>query len=106
MRAGNLDRIITVQAAEISEPDENRNVTEGWGEARTLRAQIIQAATDEFLRASGESSEETVVFRTHFVDGITTAHRVTYQGRPFNIRETKEIGRREGLELRCQEDRP
>lgn len=103
MRAGKLDRIIQIQSFTYGEPDEYGNVTEGWADFVTLRAQIVQMNTEEYLRAFGEISETVIVFRTRFVSGVTTGHRVEYEGRHFNIRETKEIGRGQGLELRCQE---
>jgi hypothetical protein len=33
------------------------------------------------------------------VDGVTTAHWLTYEGRVYNIVSTREIGLRKGLEL-------
>jgi SPP1 family predicted phage head-tail adaptor len=99
MRAGNLDREITVQRF-TSTVDDYGTPVETWIDLVTLRAQIIQASTDEFIRGSGASDETVVVFRTWWQDGITVADRIIHQGVVHNIKETKEIGRRAGLELR------
>ena len=60
----------------------------------------MQASTSEFLAAYGASPEEAVIFRTRYLDDLTTADRVVYEGRNHDIREIKEIGRRRGLEIR------
>jgi len=105
MRAGKLDRQITIEAYATAGIDDYGTPTESWTEFATLRAQIIQASTEEYLRAYGEASDTAIIFRTRFVEGVTTEHRVTYETRNFNIREVKEIGRRKGLEIRCEEVR-
>ncbi|WP_102960215.1 phage head closure protein [Mangrovicella endophytica] len=103
MRAGKLDRLITIDAYGPGVPDGGGGSIPSWTPIATLRAQIITLSTEEFLRSYGESSETAIVFRTRFVEGIQTSSRVTYDGRRFNIKEVKELGRRQGLELRCEE---
>lgn len=100
MRAGKLDRIITIQSF-TNTVNEYGTPIETWTDVATLRAQIIQSSTEEFL-TGGASDETVVIFRTRFLPGVTGASRVLYQGGEFNIREVKEIGRRVGLELRCE----
>ncbi len=75
---------------------------EAWSDLVTLRAQVIQSSTEEFIRGAGASDETVVVFRTWYYDGITLADRILYDGEIHNIKETKEIGRRSGLEIRTQ----
>ena len=104
MRAGRLDREITIQSFaagvdELGTPDQT------WATFATVRAQLVQASTEEFLRGHGETDAMAVVFRIRWLAGVTTNHRVQYEGRSLNIREVKEIGRRRGLELRCDEVR-
>ena len=53
------------------------------------------------MRSFGASDEEAVIFRIRFVDGVTNADRVVWNGEPFNIRQVTPIGRRKGLDLRC-----
>jgi SPP1 family predicted phage head-tail adaptor len=107
MRAGKLDKVIEVETTVPAQPDEYGVVDPAGGTVttRTMRAQIIQASTEEYLRGYGEGENTAIIFRTYFVDGVTTDDRIGYAGRVFNIREVKEIGRRVGLELRCEEVR-
>ena len=104
MRAGQLDRTIKIQSV-TNTVNEFGTPVETWTDLATVRAQIVQQSTDEFLATYGETDNFAVVFRIRWLSGVTTDHRVVYQGKNLNIRETKEIGRRNGLELRCEEVR-
>lgn len=100
MRAGKLDRTITLQSF-TNTVDEYGTPVETWTDKATLRAQVVQSSTEEFIRAYGASDETVIIFRTRFLAGVTNADRIVYEGENFNIKETKEIGRRKGLELRA-----
>jgi head-tail adaptor len=102
MRAGNLDREIAIDAWAAGEPNEYGTVTEGWTPFATVRAQLVQASTDEFLTGHGEADKRVVIFRIRWLEGVTTTHRVNHGSQNLNIREIKEIGRRKGMELRCE----
>lgn len=100
MRAGKLDRKVDIERL-TQAPDEYGVPQETWTNVATLRAQLVQASTEEFIRAHGASSESVVIFRTRFLTGVTVADRVIHDSQTFDIKEVKEIGRRRGLELRC-----
>ncbi|WP_430251693.1 phage head closure protein [Neorhizobium sp. DAR64860/K0K1] len=101
MRAGKLDRTITIERFS-STPDDFGTPVETWTPVATLRAQVIQSATEEFLSAQGATDATVIVFRTRWLDGIMTSDQLGYEAKSFNIREVKEIGRRRGLEIRCE----
>lgn len=101
MRAGQLDREIKIERGTHT-LDQYGTPQFVWTEFVTLRARIIQATTEEFQRAFGASGETAIIFRTWFYDGITLADRVIYDGLIHNILEIKEIGRRNGLEIRTR----
>ncbi len=105
MRAGQLERGITIQAYSEGIPDGYGNSVPGYTTLATVRAQIVQQSTEEFLRSYGTTDAYAVIFRIRWLDGITVQHRVQYDGKTLNIREVKEIGRHNGLELRCDEVR-
>lgn len=105
MRAGQLDTSIEIQSYIAGGVDDYGTPIEGWAPVAQLRAQVIQSGTDEYLRGYGEGAERVIIFRIRYRDGITTDCRVLYQASPFNIREVKQMGRRKGLELRCEEVR-
>jgi len=100
MRAGKLDRQITIQRSTYTVDDYGSPVY-SWVDVANLRAEVVQASTEEFIRAYGASDETVIIFRTRYVEGVGNADRVQYQGEDHNIKEVKEIGRRNGLELRC-----
>ncbi|MEO9788591.1 MAG: phage head closure protein [Aurantimonas coralicida] len=102
MKAGKLDRKITLER-ETEIVDEFGTVARGWTlVARDVPAQLVQASTDEFLTTFGEAGTIARVFRIRHRDGVLLTDRVTHNGRAFNIVELTEIGRRVGLELRCE----
>lgn len=100
MRAGRLDRIITIQRSTQSVNDNGTPVF-SWSNLTVMRAQIIEMNTEEFIRAFGASDETLIIFRTRFHDGVTNADRIVFDGAEYNIKDMKEIGRRRGLEIRC-----
>lgn len=99
MRSGKLDRSITIQGFTNTVNDYGTPVST-WTDVGTLRAQIISSSTEEFL-ANGASDESVVIFRTRYLAGVSNSSRVLYEDGEYNVREVKEIGRRKGLELRC-----
>ena len=101
MRAGQLDRSITIQRVTTA-IDDYGTPTDAWADVATVRAQQVSTSTVEYIRNYGASDDTVVVFRTWWMDGITNADRIVYAGQNFNIKETKEIGRRNGIELRCE----
>jgi len=101
MRAGKLDRVITIERA-TTVIDDAGTPQPSWATIATLRAQIVKQSADEFIRSEGGGTSETaIVFRTRYLEGVRLDDRVTYDGASFDVKELKEIGRRRGLELRC-----
>lgn len=98
MRAGKLDREITIERATTAVGDAG-TITETWAAFATLRAELVDTGADE---ADPAITKATVLFRTRFVSGVTVADRISFDGRQFNIKHVAEIGRRRGLELRAE----
>lgn len=105
MRAGKLDRHITIAAATTTVGDAGQQV-QSWVAIEALRAQIIEASTEETQRAFGAAQDTLTVFRTRFVEGITTANVIVHDDQGYDIVGIKEIGRRVGLEIRAIRRRP
>lgn len=104
MRAGKLDKLITLQR-NVESKSSTGAVTSVWTDLATVRAEIVQQSADEFLTGFGEAETTAIIFRVRYVAGITTADRVLYAGNPYDLNEISEIGRRRGLELRCERAR-
>lgn len=101
MRAGKLDRTITIERR--TETLNDLGVPqEAWTPATTVRAELVEQSADELARAFGEASEIKTTFRTRYVEGVTSADRVLYAGEAYELSSVTEIGRRRGLELRTK----
>lgn len=100
MRAGKLYKRIEIERF-ASTVDDFGTETEAWTPVASVRAQVIQSSTEEFMKAFGTTAESAIVFRIRHRDGIVLADRVVYGGQAYDLKEIKELGRREGLELRC-----
>lgn len=102
MRAGRLDRTITVLKRTEGEPEGPfGTIPITYPPLATVRAEIVQGSTEDFLRSYGEVTETAIIFRIRWLDNVTTSDRVSHEGESLTIREVKEIGRRRGLEIRC-----
>jgi SPP1 family predicted phage head-tail adaptor len=101
MKAGRLTETVTIER-ETETVSPAGTVTTTWAPIATRKADIIQASTTEFLKPFGEEETASIVFRVRYVADLTTADRLTYGGQHYNIRDVKEIGRRRGLDLRCE----
>lgn len=100
MRAGRLDNTITLNRMTYVDDGMGNQIPQPEVLA-TLRAQIIDESTEEFIRSYGASTERLRIFRTRHMDGITLSDTVEHVGITYNLKEIKPIGRRRGLELRC-----
>jgi SPP1 family predicted phage head-tail adaptor len=100
VRAGQMDRVIILQRVSTSATDSGA-VTETWNSVVTLRAQLMVTSLDELQAAMGNSTEIAVTFRTRWFHDVRLSDRLVYQGQFFNITQTKEIGRRRGLEIKA-----
>ncbi len=79
------------------------NVQEVWLPLVTARAEVKEATTTEFLTGQIEGYTARAVFLIRWpVQTISTADRLTYAGKLWNITGLSEIGRRRGLEIRAE----
>ncbi len=99
IKAGKLDRQITIerQAETVAA---SGSVSKTWTTVATVRAELVQLAAEEYLAGFGEADTGGAVFRIRYLEGITTADRVTFDGATYDIEEIAELGRKRGLELR------
>ena len=101
MRAADLDQVIAIERCSTS-LDANRVPIETWAALATVRAGIVTASTEEFMRGRGASSETSIVFRIRYLDDLTLADRVIYYGDAYNIKDMRELGRARGLDIRVE----
>jgi SPP1 family predicted phage head-tail adaptor len=98
MRAGNLDRVIQIERRSTA-LDLYGVPIKVWTAFATMRAQVLQFATDDHESERGNTTDSKITFRMRWMDGLTLDNRVSYQGQAFVIRQIKEIGRRVGLDV-------
>jgi head-tail adaptor len=101
MRAGNLDRVIQIER-ESTALDLYSVPIKVWTAFATMRAQVLQFATDDLESERGNTTDTKITFRMRWMDGLSLDNRVSYQGQAFVIRQIKEIGRRVGLDVVCE----
>ncbi|OAF13926.1 phage head closure protein [Bradyrhizobium neotropicale] len=106
MRAGNLDRVIQIQAIAMTAPDLYGAAAPTWTTIATMRAQLLQHATDDKEGARGHTTDIVRTFRIRWLDGVSLENRVTYDGRQYQIVSIKELGRRRGLDLTVEKVGP
>lgn len=97
--AGSLDRRIELQSATYSYDVDYNERTETWATYATVWAQIRYLAEGERVSADKWFAENVVTFRVRYRSDITTAHHIIYSGQTFEIRGTREIGRREYIDI-------
>lgn len=101
MRAGKLRRVIQVQRM-ANGVNEFGTPQEVWIDHVKLRAELVERSATEFINDQGAADKALVVFRTRYIDRVTEADRVVFDGQVFNIKQTSEIGLMQGLEIRCE----
>lgn len=99
LNIGNMDRrIIIERETETVQP--SGSVLKAWKPVATVWAEVLQQTASEFFTGYGEAETGNVVFRMRYRPGITTADRVRHDGVAYGLKEVKELGRRDALELR------
>ena len=99
IRAGKLDRTITIER-QTTTLDANRAPVSTWTPIATVRAELVETATEEIIMAHGADAPTATVFRLRYIEGVTVADRVIFEGVVHDLKGATEIGRRRGLELR------
>lgn len=100
MRAGPLDRRITLQRP-IDVQDESGAVTHAWTPVAEIWAQRQDLRAREYVSANTTLAEVEAVFRIRHRDDVAPRWRVLEGGKVFEISGITQLGRRDGLELRC-----
>ncbi len=98
MRAGDLDRKITIQSATEAQ-DGYGEAVPTWGTFATVWAKFTPNRGGERFAANQIVAQADGVFRIRWQPGITEKMRVSYDGDIYDIQYIAEIGRHEALDL-------
>jgi SPP1 family predicted phage head-tail adaptor len=101
MKAGSLDRVILIERPGVVMSDVFGVKTQTWATVATLRAQKLSNALINKEGVRGDVTDNTITFRTRFVDGVNLECRVTFEGNQLTIQSITELGRRVGLDITC-----
>src|SRR5690242_11494716 len=105
IRAGLLDRTIVIEAPNVDYTvDPTGGIQFGWNTLGTMRARLAGQEVVEEVKAEarGAMTIERLTFEMRWLDNVTTACRVTYAGKVYNVKGATEIQRRNGLVLRVE----
>lgn len=98
MRAGRLDRRITLQRRTLAENDYGEAI-ETWVDLATVWAEMLPVRGAERYAAQQTVAETEIKWRIRWRPNLTPIDRLTYDGRTYDVNGVLEIGRRIGLEL-------
>lgn len=103
MRAGKLRYVITVQKLTVTK-DAVGGQSKTWADFLTgLRAEKITSGGREFYAAQKMNEEVQVVFKTRYVGGVTSKHRVLCGGVEYDILHAADPdGRERELLISCR----
>jgi SPP1 family predicted phage head-tail adaptor len=99
MRAGRLDRRITIESATTTQNEYGETV-ETWSSfAANIPATVTPLRGRELFAAQQVVATSELKVQIRYMAGITEAMRVVYDGVTYGIQHVAEIGRRAGIEL-------
>lgn len=102
MKAGTLDRRVTIQRLTTGTPDEYGVPSSTWNDLRTIWARVTPDSEDENYKLGVDLAFVLVKVQCRWFAGLTTTDRLMIADRQFDIRGIREIGRREGLEIKAK----
>nr|WP_321457428.1 phage head closure protein [uncultured Cohaesibacter sp.] len=70
-----------------------------WEILDVVWCEVVDATAQEEETDLGEEQTDRLTFRIRYRSDLTTADRVTYEGTGYNLKQIKEVGRRDALEL-------
>lgn len=75
-----------------------------WHDRATVAAQVIQRGTAEYIASYGIADRAIIIFRVRWLAGVNNTDRVLFEGREMRIKEIVALGRKETLEIRCEDN--
>lgn len=100
MKAGKLDREITIQQPSGSPPDAAGEPNGNWVNVAENEPATVTQIGGRDIFAGGVTPIADTTFTIRWMDGIKSYMRVLYEGDVYEIiGKPKELGRREGLEI-------
>jgi len=100
MRAGQMDRRLTLRRRSVGAKDANGFSAEPFVEYDTVWARKVEIGGREFVQAGTKDAQQTTRFEIRWRDDVAATDRVTCEGVDYRLTAApSEIGRRRGLLL-------
>lgn len=103
MRAGLLDRRITLQRKTVVQSDSGQEEVT-WIDIATVWAQKVELRGNERFTAKQITGNSILTFRVRWslaVSQVNVEDQIIYKELTYDITDIREIGRHEGLEIDC-----
>ena len=100
MQAGKLREFVALQSKAVTRDAIGAEVVT-WTTDATLPAEVVYLRGREFFAAAQMQSQVDVRIVLRYRDGVTTDHRILWNGQPYDIRAVLPSARRNSLELMC-----
>lgn len=97
MRAGRLDRRITIQTGTVSQNALGEYVTT-WADDATVWAEAMALRGREYFAAQQVNASVTTKFTIRW-RALSPLNRILYDGKTYDIEHVVELGRRAALEI-------
>lgn len=105
MRAGALDRRVTIQSRTLTRNARGDEVV-SWSNTATVWASRRDVTGREYFASSEIRADIQTVFRIRHRDGVSVLDRVQEDGLTYDVVHIARIGRREALDLVCRAATP
>lgn len=100
MRAGRLDRLVTLQIKTVGAKDDYGEETQTWAD-HPVWAERRELRGDEKWTAQQVLGTRACTYRIYYRTDLTVEDRLVDGSDTYDIQAINDIGRREGLELVC-----
>ena len=97
MRAGDLDRSITLQHMVVAAPDANASRAQSFTDYATVRTAKIDAGGREYFAGQQVQAQLATRFKIRYRSDVLPTDRISFESQSYNISHIQELGRREGL---------
>jgi len=101
--AGNLDRRITLQEPAHTRDPQYGSEVAGWADVATVWAQVRERVAAEVTETTQRVLQRQITVRIRYRAGVLSSWRVLLGGRVLQIQGVLEVGRRQWMDLDCQE---
>lgn len=98
MRAGKLDRLVTIQRAVIARDAAGQEI-KTWEDVATVWAQARPFRGGERFVAQQIVGKAVMTFVIRWRANVTVKDRIVYDDKVWDIRDVREVGRHVGFEI-------